>query len=241
MGAYQVYFGKQLMPVAPERLELKIKNKNTTMVLADGSEINLLKKPGLTDISLELRLPIDKYPWSNYGGATDQVRFLNMFEEYKSKKIVFEFTVLRNMSDYKSHKSALFSTNLKVTIEEYTIKEDAEYGGDVMVEFQLKQFKPYYKTAVVSGLASPRPDVFYSGTSADVNANLSIQTLKGDTLKIIVNRYYTSASIAGNKAAKAVLNANPSLRYYSIYLSGATIYGLDRELPGGVKLTLPIV
>lgn len=241
MGQYEVYFGKQLMPVAPETMDVKINGRNSTMSLADGIEINVLKKPGLTEINLELRLPIQKYSWSNYGGATDQVRFLNMFSEYKEKMAVFEFTVLRNRSDYETHKSAIFSTNMKVTIEDYTIKENHEYGGDVLVEMTLKQFQPFYITATVASAVAPRKEVFYTPNTVNAQTAIEIQTLRNDTLASILNRYYTPEAIAGNRAARAIINANTSLQSRGIRITGGTVVGLNTPLSGGMKLSLPIV
>ena len=48
---YKFYFDKLLLPVAPPKLELKINNNNETVDLANNSQVNLLKDPGLTDIT----------------------------------------------------------------------------------------------------------------------------------------------------------------------------------------------
>jgi nucleoid-associated protein YgaU len=37
----------------------------------------------------------------------------------------------------------LFDTNLQVSLEDYTINEDAENGMNVIVSVNLKQYKPY--------------------------------------------------------------------------------------------------
>ncbi len=42
---YDFYLNKMLLPIAPEKLELKIKNKNKTMNLINEGEINLIKTP----------------------------------------------------------------------------------------------------------------------------------------------------------------------------------------------------
>ena len=237
MGSYQIYFGKQLLPVAPETLEIKINNQNSTLTLVDGSEINLLKAPGLSEITFDARLPIQKYAWSNYGGATDQVRFLSMFEQFKANKSVFEFTVLRNRSDYEEHKSAIFSTNMKVTLEDYTITEQQEYGGDVVVELNLKQFRPYYMTLAYS----QSKKVVATGNS-EADMALKVKTLTGDTISTLVARYYTAEAAAGNKAARAVINANTNtFSRYGVRVSGVSIMGVNSPLPAGVDITLPIV
>ena len=49
-GGYEFFLGKCLLPVAPSKLEIKINNANKTLALINEGEINILKKPGLTDI-----------------------------------------------------------------------------------------------------------------------------------------------------------------------------------------------
>ena len=48
--AYYFYLGNVLLPVAPKKLDIKISNKNKTYDLMNYSDINVLKKAGLTSI-----------------------------------------------------------------------------------------------------------------------------------------------------------------------------------------------
>ena len=84
---YKVYIADYLMPIAPEKITYKVKNKNSTIDLLNGSEVNIPKKPGLTDISFELRLPGAKYPFANFEGDRYRhpTRYINLFESIKSK------------------------------------------------------------------------------------------------------------------------------------------------------------
>ena len=237
MAAYEFYFNKYLLPTAPESLEVKINNKNSLVTLADGSEINILKSPGLTDITFTARLPIANYSWANTGGATEQVRFLNLLEQLKTQKAAFDFTVLRNRSDYSSHKSAVFSTNIKCSVEDYTIKEDAGEGGDVLVEINLKQFKQYNITL---GYNSRKQLV--TGSSGTISANVTIVTQRGDTLDRIVSRYYDVGNSERTRASRAVYQANSTvLSRYGIKLTVGTVSGTLSPLPAGLKLLLPAV
>ena len=54
---YRMYFGNTLMPVAPGALKMKIKNQNETVSLVSEGELNILKSPGLTELSFTLLLP----------------------------------------------------------------------------------------------------------------------------------------------------------------------------------------
>ena len=51
----------------------------------------------------------------------------------------FQFIVTRTRPDG----TPLFNTNIKVSLEEYEINEDAEEGFDVILSIKLKQYKPY--------------------------------------------------------------------------------------------------
>ena len=55
--AYHVYLGDTELPVPPEKIDLKISGNNKTLTLINDGEINLLKVPGLSEISFEMLLP----------------------------------------------------------------------------------------------------------------------------------------------------------------------------------------
>ena len=48
------------MPVAPSKLQLKIKNQNKTVTLINESEVNIIKSAGLTEITFDLLLDVYK-------------------------------------------------------------------------------------------------------------------------------------------------------------------------------------
>lgn len=49
-NGYDFYLKKCLLPIAPEKLQVKINNANDTLTLINEGEINILKTPELTDI-----------------------------------------------------------------------------------------------------------------------------------------------------------------------------------------------
>ena len=55
--AYKMFLNGLLMPVCPGKVTVKVNGQNKTMNLLNGEEINLLKTPGLSDVSFELLLP----------------------------------------------------------------------------------------------------------------------------------------------------------------------------------------
>lgn len=137
--SYRFYLGRILLPVTPEKLELKIENKNETITLINDGEVNILKRPGLTKVTFGALLPNAEYPFALYSnGFQPAEMYLNQLERWKITRAPFVFRVMR--SDGTGISS--FDTFLTVSLEEYTITEDAEsYGRDVYVSITLLQYK----------------------------------------------------------------------------------------------------
>lgn len=128
---YKVYLGSVLLPVAPSKIDLKIKNQNKTVSLLNEGEINILKSAGLSEFSFDVFVPSNDYPFTiNRLQVTD---ILSALEQLKVTKKPFQFIVNRDK----------YSTNIKVSLEDYTIKEDAKNGTDVTISVKLKQYKDY--------------------------------------------------------------------------------------------------
>lgn len=138
---YSFYIDKVLLPVSPSKLSTKINGKNKTMTLINGGEINILKTAGLTDISFDFLLPNVKYPFAKYKSNkfknTDY--YLKKIEKLSKDLLPFRFMVVREMQSGKE----LFDTNMRVSIEDYTVTEDAGNGVDAIVSIKLKQYKDY--------------------------------------------------------------------------------------------------
>ncbi len=105
--------------------------------MSNDRELNVLKSPGLTEISFEATLPQTQYPFAVYSGGYKEARyFLNILEQYKVSKKPFQFIVSRTSPAGK----LLFDTNMRVSLEAYEIKEDAKEGLDLVVKINLKQY-----------------------------------------------------------------------------------------------------
>ena len=52
-NGYDFYLDKCLLPIAPEKLTIKINNANKTFTIINDGEINILKKAELSDIEFE--------------------------------------------------------------------------------------------------------------------------------------------------------------------------------------------
>lgn len=135
--AYEVYLNGLKLPITPSKIETKIKGNNKSVNLINEGDINILKLPGLTEISFTALLPNSRYPFSL--NDTKPIVFLDEFEKLKTEKKPFQFVVIR--TDYKNE--ILFHTDMMVSLEDYTITEDAKNGLDLSVSIKLKQFKEY--------------------------------------------------------------------------------------------------
>lgn len=149
--AYTMYLGGMLMPITPSKVKVKINNQNETLTLINGEEINILKEPGLTDVSFDLLLPQVSYPFTN-GGAQSADYYLSLFERLKTAKQPFQFILNRSMPTGRR----LFYTNLTVGMEDYQITDDAEEGFDITVTVSLKQYR-HYGTKTVTIQPTPTP------------------------------------------------------------------------------------
>lgn len=178
---YQYYIDGIMLPVAPPSMSTKIKNKNTTVMLLNGEEINIIKSPGLTDISFTVLLPNQQYPFSVYTGGVymGAQYYLDLFEKLKLSNKPFLFYVIRTDDSGKVVYQGSTSENKQpyYTLESYTIDEDAEqYGVDASVSLSLKQYKSYG-----TGVGNIQIDT--NGNVSSKRDTTSKQTAKSYTVK----------------------------------------------------------
>ena len=196
---YYFYLDKILLPVTPSKLTIKIKNQNKTLVEINEGEINILKKAGLTEIEFEAMIPDVKYPFAVYkSGFQNAKPFLDAFEKLKTSQQPFQFIISRTYPNGKG----LFNTNIKVALEEYTIKEDRREGMDVIVSFKLKQYRDFgTKICKISfpktqkPVAKTPPPARSAPTSpAPKQQNKTYTVVRGDCLWNIAKKFYGNGS-----------------------------------------------
>lgn len=137
---YFLYLDEVLLPITPEKVQLKIKNQNKTLQLISGYEINQLMPPGLTEVEFDVLLPQVRYPFARYlNGFVPARDFLEKFKALKNGGQPFRFVLTRTDSSGE----VIYHNNLRVSLEEYTITEDAKEAPDVLVSVKLKRYLDY--------------------------------------------------------------------------------------------------
>ena len=190
---YYFYMGDVLLPITPEKFTWKVKNANKTMTLINEGEINFLKDAGLTEFEFDALIPSVKYPFAIYdGGFKSPAYFTDYFEKLKTEKKPFQFIVSREMPNGK----LLFDNNMTVSMESYTIKEQANEGFDLIVSFKLKQYRHYgTKTVTVIGSNVNVKKNREQENSPAPKQDKTWTVQKGDTLWGLAKKFYGNGSM----------------------------------------------
>ena len=187
--AYTMYLGGMQLPITPSKIKLKIGNQNETVTLINEGEVNLLKTPGLSEVSFDIPIPQVPYPFAVYpGGFQKATYFLNRLERLKTSQSPFQFICSR----YTPSGGLLFHTNLKVSLEDYTIAEDAKDGMDLSVSIKLKQYRSY-GTKIVQ-IIEQQASAHSSRSSESAPSASSYTVVEGDCLWNIAKRFLGDGS-----------------------------------------------
>lgn len=177
------------LPIAPQKLTVKIKGNNKTLTLINEGDINFLRAPGLTEITFDAVLPmLGQYSFANGYRRPDS--YLNKLESLMTDKEPFRFLVSRVSPSGR----LLYDTNMKVSLENYTVTEDATKGPDVTVSITLKQYISYStKTVTVVKPKPERKPVVQQKKKRETSSAPKVKTYtvkSGDCLWNIAKKYY---------------------------------------------------
>lgn len=186
---YLCYMNGILMPVAPSKINTKIKNKNRIITLINEGEANILKSAGLQEISFNMMIPAYKYPFALYlGGIFLPISYyLEILEKLKNDRKPFQLIIIRE----GILGSLGFDTNLKVSLEDYQILEDAGNGRDITVSVKLKQYQEKVNTTVRVVATALGGTKYILEKVRDTSSKVAEKTYKvkeGDTLYTIAKK-----------------------------------------------------
>lgn len=191
---YRFQFGRLVLPVTPSKLTVKIKGNNKTLSLVNEREMSILRAPGLTEITFDAVLPmLGRYPFSAVSYRRPDY-YLNAFEKLMLAKRPFQFSVIRKAPDGKE----LFDTDMKVSLESYTITEDANQGLDLTVSITLKQYIEYTtKTkSVIQPNEESEPTIIEENIrdASSAPKEKTYMVKPGDCLWTIAKKYYNDGA-----------------------------------------------
>lgn len=186
---YSFFFDDMQLPVTPSKLSVKIKGNNKTLTLVNEGDINFLRSPGLTEISFEMLLPmLEQYSFASEYHQPDY--YLGILESYVTEKKPFRFIVSR----VSPSGDKLYDTNIKVSLEDYTVSEDATDGFDVTVSINLKQYIDYAtKKVTVTKPDNSSKSTLKTETPRETSDKPTTKTYtvkSGDCLWTIAKKYY---------------------------------------------------
>lgn len=138
---YEIYIDKILLPIAPSKIEIKYKGMNKTYDLTNGSQFNIIKPDGLRTITFDALIPVTRYPFSLYKNSVfiPAKKFIEDFKQLRNRKEPIFLKIIRGIP---------YNDEIKVSFEDFTIKEEAENGRDVLVSFTFKEFKDIEKVEI---------------------------------------------------------------------------------------------
>lgn len=233
---YYMYLGSMQIPIPPPSLTTKIGSRNKTYELLETGEVNIIRSSKLTEISFRFMLPNTDYPFSQQksgglggslltslmGGSNGLApSLISSLKELKTSGDPTRFILVR----MKQNGGFINMMNMQVTLEDYSIEDNAEEGYDLYANVTLKRYVEFgtkklqvqtdasgAKTAkAVSPRSTVGHDSFVStGTIGKVSSG---QTLAQFSKKMLGNAMYWPQLAKFNKIViPAVLKAGTSIK-----------------------------
>ena len=196
-----------VFPITPPKLKVTVGSKNEVVDLINEGEINILKTPSLIDIEFEARFPMRQYPFSR--DVLTYSEYFDVFRTLKNDGIPFRFIMIHGtkygnrklkeptyVRKYQEFKESYddFNYNVLVAIEDMEITEDADNGDDVLINFKLRQYKPYgtrYLNLKDGTITTSTSTTWREVLKSSGQQEYTVK--EGDTLSLISKNFYGDA------------------------------------------------
>ena len=232
---YNFYFkdGEDVLtfPITPSELSINVGSKNKVVTLISEGDINILKSPSLIEVEFEARFPMRKYPYSREVSGFET--YFNKFKELKEGRKSFRFIVTRTTPNG----TRTWDTNLLMALEDFTLKEDADEGDDVLISFKLKQFKEYGVKIIQVNNSNPETTSTSEvprSTDNKASESQSYTVKSGDCLWNIAKKFYGNGS-----KWTTIYNANKSIIESTAKSHGKQSSSNGHWIYPNTKLTIP--
>ena len=171
---YYVAIGGRQLPVTPSKISTSFAGRNETLELADGLPASLIRTRDLLEISFDFWLPSQLYPFLT-GGSGQTMKLVNsvtgklgiagdILGNYAEDAMMLKhYLEIRDLHDHiidsMTNKKPTnffiarkawqgFNWDIDVTVEDYTITDDADNGADMLCSIRLRQYR-WYSTKIL--------------------------------------------------------------------------------------------
>ena len=226
---YEFYFkiGSDVLtfPITPSELTIKVGSNNKKVTLINEGDINILKSPSLVEVSFEARFPMRKYPYAREFKSFQT--YFDTFRDLKENKKSFRFIVARSTPNG----TRTWDTNLLMALESFELNEDVNEGDDVIVSFELKQFKEYG----VKKLPNSYLQTINRVNTTTNNTTNSNQTVKPATTTSTSEKPRATDSIDTTKTHTYTIQSGDTLwgiakKFYGDGSKHTTIYNANKNV-----------
>lgn len=234
---YHFFVGDLELPFAPSELKLTIGSNNQTVELINGSEINILKNPKLTEIEFDIELPRGRqYAFANT--LVSSKTYTDYFEKLMLNKTPTKLVITRPNPFLKGSTGIggtikdFESTVLNVSLEGYSLEENADNAYDITVSLKFKEYVSYgtVKKKIVSNVDK----VTVSNTTKSVTTNQRYVVKSGDCLWNISKKFYGTST-----KWKTIYEANKALIEATAQKYGKKSSSNGWWIYPGTTLTIP--
>lgn len=186
---YYMFMDTMQIPIPPASMRTKINNKNRTVDLLGKGEVNILKQAGLTEVSFKFMLPNSDYPFNQSMLMSFQKAsyYVDQLEALKASGQPFQFIVVRMKEDG----TMLSMTNMKASLEDYSIDEDADEGYDMYADVTLKKYVDWGAKRIevkTDSEGNTKGTVTQDRSTAGHNIPPQVTASTGQTLQQVVKR-----------------------------------------------------